>query len=137
MPQDGLLRKIDAVTVPVPDLDRGLLFYRDALGHDLLWRDDSRGQAGLRMPDSDTEIVLTLREGYEPDWLVESAAEAAQVVVQAGGRIVSGPFDIPVGSVVVVADPFGNVLVLVDLSKGRYTTDADGDVTRVPASARR
>jgi predicted enzyme related to lactoylglutathione lyase len=68
---------------------------------------------------------------------VESAAEAARVVVRAGGRIVSGPFDIPVGSVVVVADPFGNVLVLVDLSKGRYTTDADGGVTGASASARR
>jgi predicted enzyme related to lactoylglutathione lyase len=137
MPEDGLLRRIDAVTVPVPGLDQGLLFYRDALGHDLLWRDDSRGQAGLRMPDTDAEIVLTVREGYEPDWLVESAAEAARVVVRAGGRIVSGPFDIPVGSVVVVADPFGNVLVLVDLSKGRYTTDADGGVTGASASARR
>jgi predicted enzyme related to lactoylglutathione lyase len=131
MTEDALLRKIDAVTVPVPDLDRGLRFYRDALGHDLLWRDDARGQAGLGMPESDTEIVLSLREGYEPDWLVRSVTEAAEAVVRAGGRIVSGPFDIPVGSVVVVADPFGNVLVLVDLSKGRYTTDAAGDVIGV------
>jgi predicted enzyme related to lactoylglutathione lyase len=137
VPDDGLLRKIDAVTLPVPDLDQGLRFYRDALGHELLWRDDSRGQAGLRLPESDAEIVLSLREGYEPDWLVASAAEAAQVVVQAGGRIVSGPFEIPVGSVVVVADPFGNVLVLVDLSKGRYTTDAGGNVTGIRAGARR
>jgi predicted enzyme related to lactoylglutathione lyase len=131
MPEDGLLRKIDAVTVPVPDLDQGLVFYRDALGHDLLWRDDARGQAGLRMPETDAEIVLTLRQDYEPDWLVESAITAAQVVVDAGGRVVSGPLDIPVGSLVVVADPFGNVLVLVDLSKGRYTTDAAGGVTGV------
>ena len=131
MPETALLRRIDAVTVPVPDLDQGLRFYRDALGHDLLWRDDSRGQAGLRMPDTETEIVLALEQRYEPDWLVRSAAEAAEVVVRAGGRIVSGPVDIPVGSVVVVADPFGNVLVLVDLSKGRYTTDAAGDVTGI------
>jgi predicted enzyme related to lactoylglutathione lyase len=137
MPEDAFLRGIDAVTVPVPDLDQGLRFYRDALGHDMLWRNDTRGQAGLRMPETDAEIVLTLREGYEPDWLVASAAEAAKAFVDAGGRIVSGPFDIPVGSVVVVADPFGNVLVLVDLSKGRYTTDADGDVTGVRPSARR
>ena len=137
MPDDGLLRRIDAVTVPVPDLDQGLAFYRDALGHDLIWRDDSRGQAGLRLPDSDTEIVLTLEQAYEPDWLVTSAAEAAQVVVQAGGRIVTGPVDIPVGALVVVADPFGNVLVLVDLAKGRYATDADGTVTGVRPSAQR
>jgi len=119
----------------VPDLDQGLRFYRDALGHDLVWRDDDRGQAGLRMPETNTEIVLTLREGYEPNWLVTSAAEAAQAVVDAGGRIVNGPFDIPVGVVVVVADPFGNVLVLVDLSKGRYLTDAGGNVTGVRESA--
>jgi hypothetical protein len=69
---------------------------------------------------------------------VTSAAEAAEVVVRAGGRIVSGPTDIPVGSLVVVADPFGNVLVLVDLAKGRYATDEAGDVTGVrPSELRR
>ncbi|MGI8795523.1 MAG: hypothetical protein ACR2IR_02865 [Acidimicrobiia bacterium] len=40
-------------------------------------------------------------------------------------------FDIPVGRVAVVADPFDNVLVLVDLSKGTYETDDQGDVTSV------
>ena len=47
------------------------------------------------------------------------------------------PFDIPVGRAVVVADAFGNVLLLLDLSKGRYTTDETGSVTGVvndPAS---
>jgi hypothetical protein len=37
--------------------------------------------------------------------------------------VVTGPFDIPVGRVAVVADPFGNVLVRVGLPKGRYVTD--------------
>ena len=41
------------------------------------------------------------------------------------------PFDIPVGRVAVVADPFGNTLVLLDLSKGHYVTDATGNVTGV------
>jgi len=31
----------------------------------------------------------------------------------------------------VVADPFGNVLVLLDLSKGHYITDTTGNVTGV------
>jgi catechol 2,3-dioxygenase-like lactoylglutathione lyase family enzyme len=35
------------------------------------------------------------------------------------------------GQVGVVADPFGNRLTLLDLSKGRYLTDADGIVTGV------
>jgi hypothetical protein len=36
-----------------------------------------------------------------------------------------------VGRIAVVADAFDNVLVLVDLSKGRYRTDDEGNVTEV------
>src|SRR5215471_1340317 len=96
-----LLRKIDAVTIPVPDLDTGLGFYRDRLGHEMRWRNDATGQAGLGLPGSDSEIVLATREKYEPDWLVSSADEAAEVIVAAGGRIVAGPEEIPVGKLVV------------------------------------
>jgi NADPH2:quinone reductase len=49
----------------------------------------------------------------------------------AGGKVVEAPFDIPVGRLAVVADPFGNPLVLLDLSKGRYRTDEAGRVTGV------
>lgn len=126
-----LFQQVDAVTIPVPDLDTGLRFYRDALGHELRWRNNATGQAGLALPGSDTETVLSTRERYEPDWLVASADEAAAAVAAAGGRVVTEPFDIPVGRVAVVADPFGNTLVLLDLSKGRYVTDATGDVTAV------
>ena len=49
----------------------------------------------------------------------------------AGGTVVVEPFDIPVGRVVVVTDPFQNVLVLLELSKGRYATDDLGAVTSV------
>lgn len=129
MRTDPLLQKVDAVTVTVPDLDSGLRFYRDGLGHRLLWRHDGIGQAGLRLPGSDTEIVLATQQEYAPNWLVSSADEAARVVSSAGGRLVTGPFDIPVGRAAVVADPFGNVLVLLDLSKGIYLTDTTGRVT--------
>jgi predicted enzyme related to lactoylglutathione lyase len=124
-----LLRKVDAVTVPVPDLDSGLAFYRDKLGHSLLWRNDSLGQAGLGLPDGDTELVLTTTLDYAPNWLVSSADEAAVAITAAGGRVLTGPFDLPVGRGVVVADIFGNTLILLDLSKGLYTTDDTGLVT--------
>lgn len=86
-----LIRKVDAVTVPVPDLDDGLRFYRDALGHDVLWRNDEAGQAGLGLPDSDTEIVLTTRQRYEPDWLVTSTDEAATSSSSTSPRVVTRP----------------------------------------------
>lgn len=68
---------------------------------------------------------------YEPNWLVTSADQAAEAVEAAGGRIITHPMDIPVGRLVVVADPFGNTLVLLDLSKGHYVTDDLGHVTGV------
>lgn len=133
MSLSALLLKVDAVTVPVPDLDHGLRFYSDALGHQLRWRNDEAGQAGLSLPGSDTELVLTVAQRYEPNWLVSSAEEAAAAVRAAGGRVVAEPFDVPVGRLTVVADPFDNLLVLIDLSKGSYTTDDAGYVTGVAA----
>jgi predicted enzyme related to lactoylglutathione lyase len=126
-----LLQYVDAVTVPVPDLDRGLAFYRDVLGHQLIWRDEAAGQAGLRTPGSATEIVLTTRLSYEPDWKVASADAVAEVFAANGGRLVAGPMDIPIGRLAVVADPFGNRLVVLDSTKGTYDTDETGTVTGV------
>ena len=66
----GLLRKVDCVGIPVPDLDRGLAFYRDRLGHDLLWRSETA--AGLRLPDGDSELVLQTRDpDPEVDFMVD------------------------------------------------------------------
>ena len=101
------------------------------LGHDLLWRNDDIGQAGLRCPDSDTEIVLSTDLGSEPNWLVDSVDSAVAAIAGSGGRMLSAPRDIPVGRVAVVEDPFGNRLVLVDLDAGRYLTDESGSVTGV------
>jgi predicted enzyme related to lactoylglutathione lyase len=124
---EPLIRKVDCVRLPVDDLDAALEFYSKMLGHALKWR--SHDAAGLAMPDSDAELVLHLRlEHMEPDLLVESADEAARRFVEAGGRLVNGPFDIPVGRVAIVQDPFGNVLSLLDLSKGTLKTDAKGHV---------
>ncbi len=128
---DGLLLYVDAVTVPVPDLDSGIAFYGDVLGHELIWRNEATGQAGLRTPRSNTEVVLTVRQGYEPDWKVASADAAAAVFAANGGQVLAGPMDIPIGRLAVVADPFGNRLVLLDSTKGTYDTDESGAVTGV------
>ncbi|MEV0788134.1 VOC family protein [Kribbella sp. NPDC050459] len=121
---NGLLRRVDAVQVPVPSLDEGIRFYVDELGHRVMWRNDAVGQAGLGLPDGDSELVLTERLSYEPNWLVDDVRTAVATFTAAGGTVLSPPEDIPVGRVAVVQDPFGNALVLVDLSKGLYTADS-------------
>ncbi len=128
---DGpLLRAVDAIQIPVPDLDEALAFYRDRLGHEVKWRDES--SAGLRLPGCETELVLeTRRSELEPNMLVDSVDDAVRRFVEAGGTTEAPPSDIPVGRVAVVRDPFGNRLVLLDLSKGRYVTDDEGNVTGV------
>ena len=124
----ALLRKVDCVRLYVPDLEAGLAFYRDRLGHALIWR--SKTAAGLRLPESEAELVLqTEEQRQEVDLLVDSADEAARQIEQAGGRVLVSPFDIQIGRCVVVEDPWGNPLVLLDASKGLLATDADGNVT--------
>ena len=125
-----LFKKVDCIRLYVPDLESGLSFYRDRLGHPLIWR---TGQAaGLRMPGSDAEIVIqTEQEGQEVDITVHSADEAAQRFAEAGGTLLVPPFDIQVGRCTVVRDPWGNQLVLLDMSRGLLATDKDGNVTGI------
>ena len=123
----ALIRKVDCVRLYVPDLEAGLSFYRDRLGHELVWRTETA--AGSRLPESEAELVLqTELQEPETDLLVDSADEAARFIVQSGGKVIVPPFDIQIGRCAVVADPWGNVLVLLDGCKGLLKTDTDGNV---------
>jgi len=122
-----LFQKIDCLALPVPDLDAGVAFYA-SLGHELKWR--APGSAAFSLPNSNAElIVMTDRPVRETDITVHSVEEAVRRFEAAGGRVVEGPFDIAIGRCAVVADPFDNLLVLLDNSKGFLATDADGNVT--------
>jgi predicted enzyme related to lactoylglutathione lyase len=114
----------------VADLEQGLAFYRDRLGHALLWRTEEA--AGLRLAEDRSEIVLhTERLPIEVDLKVESADAAAARFQEAGGEVVVQPFEIQIGRAAVVKDPWGNQLVLLDDSKGPLVTDAQGGVIGV------
>jgi lactoylglutathione lyase len=122
-----LIHKVDCVRLYVPDLEAGLAFYRDRLGHELIWR--TATAAGLRLPETDTELVIqTEEQQQEIDFLVDSADAAAGLIEQSGGKVIVPPFDIQIGRCVVVEDPWGNPLVLLDASKGFLETDANGNV---------
>ncbi|MCJ7825191.1 MAG: VOC family protein [Anaerolineales bacterium] len=124
---EPLIQKVDCVRLYVADLEPGLSFYRDQVGLEIIWRTEQA--VGLRMPDDETEIVLhTEHHRPEIDLKVASADEAAVQIEEAGGKVVVPPFDIQIGRCVVIEDPWGNELVLVDSTKGLLLTDADGYV---------
>jgi predicted enzyme related to lactoylglutathione lyase len=124
---EPLFRKVDCLRVAVPDIDAALAFYRDALGHDLVWRTTTA--AGLRTRDGDAEIVVhTDGHGTETDLTVDAVPDAVRAIVAAGGSVVAEPFEIQIGLCAVVRDPWGNTLVILDASKGLLRTDAEGYV---------
>jgi lactoylglutathione lyase len=128
-----LFRGVDCLSIPVPDVDAALAFYSAKLGHQLMWR--SRKTAGLRLPGSSTELVL--HEGDRPmetDLVVDSVPDAVARFTSAGGKILKGPFEIQIGLCAVVADPWDNVLVILDTSKGALRVDENKRVIDDPAT---
>lgn len=123
----GLFKKVDAVIVKVPDIDSGLDYYCNKLGHQLKWRQEDSAAVEL----GESELVLCTNLNAETDMLVESVVDAVALVKQSGGTVIVEPQDISVGKVAVVEDPFGNVLTLVDLAKGVYLTDESRNVIGV------
>lgn len=125
----ALFRKIDCLTLPVPDLEEGVRFYL-SLGHELKWRTPTA--AAFHLPESEAElIVMTDRPHRETDITVESVEAAIVRFTAAGGRVVNGPFDIAIGRCAVVSDPWDNLLVLLDNTKGFLVTDDERNVVGV------
>jgi predicted enzyme related to lactoylglutathione lyase len=123
-----LFRKVDCQSLPVQDLDAAIAFY-GALGHQLIWREGTHA-AGLRLPDTDAEIVLhTDNRPIETYFLVRSVPEAVERFINAGGKLQTGPIEIQVGLYAVLRDPWNSPLVILDLSKGMFMTDSEGNVT--------
>ena len=117
-----LFKRVDCLSIPVPDIDAALAFYSANLGHQLIWR--SREAAGLKLPGSNAELVLHgTGRPMETDLAVDSVPEALARFTSAGGRVLKGPFEIQIGLCAVVADPWGNVLVILDTSKGHLQVD--------------
>ena len=123
-----LLLNIDCHSLPVTDLDAAIAFYA-SLGHELIWRDASA--AGLRLPQSEAELVLHIDERpVETDFKVASVPDAVAAFVRAGGRLIHGPFEIRIGLCAVLLDPWHNPIVILDTSKGLLQVDEQKHVVR-------
>jgi len=124
---EPLFRKVDCVQLKVDNLETALSFYSSRLGHTLKWKTET--SAGLSMADADTELVIhTGSLPPETDLLVSSVPEAVKQFLEAGGKVIIGPFDILIGLCAVVEDPWANRMVILDMSKGKLKVDEQMNV---------
>lgn len=122
-----LFINIDCIRLYVPDLQEGIEYYCNNLGLNIIWRTDS--EVGLGMDDGITEVVIQNEDSeQEVDIKVDSVIEAVEQIKRAGGQIISGPFDIKIGKCAVVKDPWNNKYVILDMTKGAFITDDDGNI---------
>lgn len=125
-----IFKNIDCIELYVSDLNEGIQYYCDSMGLKLLWRNED--MVGLGMENDITEIVLqSQRKQVLVDIKVESVDESIEKIKEAGGIVEYGPFDVPIGRCAVILDKWDNKYVILDMTKGRYVTDEDGNVTGV------
>lgn len=122
----ALFKKIDCLLLKVSDLEAALNFYSTQLGHEVRWQ--TKTAIGLRLPESDAELVLSLENGPETDITVEDTKQAFIKLINAGAKSIVPPFEIQIGFCAVVEDPWGNVLTILDTSKGLLKTDTNKNV---------
>ncbi|HPF17364.1 MAG TPA: VOC family protein [Thermotogota bacterium] len=125
----SLFQNIDCIQLYIPDLEAGIDYYCNQLGLKIIWKTETA--VGLGMAEGLAEIVIqNERKEMEIDIKVNSVAEAIKEIVQAGGTILSGPFDIKIGKCAVVKDPWDNQYVILDSTKGTFITDDAGNIIR-------
>jgi predicted enzyme related to lactoylglutathione lyase len=115
-----MLRKIDCIMVRVDDIETAVAYYQEVFGLRLHWRQAL--QAGLDLPETDAEIVLHSDPSIPPEasvhYLVDDVISAVHYLAAQGCTILVEPFEITIGRCAAVADPFGNTLHLLDMTKG-------------------
>ena len=122
-----LFQNIDCLQLYVPDLEAGIDYYCNQLGLKIIWK--TKTSVGLGMAEGLAELVIqNERREMEQDIKVDSVVEAVKEIEQAGGTIISGPFDIKIGKCAVVKDPWGNQYVILDSTKGTFITDDEGNI---------
>lgn len=121
-----LFKKIDCLLLKVDNLEAGLMFYSEKLGHEILWKTSTA--AGLKLPNSEAELVISIENGPETDLKVADTQQAYEELLHAGAKSILAPFEIKIGYCAVVEDPWGNPLTILDTSKGLLKTDVQKNV---------
>jgi lactoylglutathione lyase len=116
-----MFKKIDCVMIRVDDVAAGEKFYTEVFGLVPRWRE--AGSVGMRLPETDAEIVLhnnaAIPNKVEVHYLVDDVVEAVKRYAEKGCSILVQPFDVLIGKCAVIQDPFATTICLLDLTSGR------------------
>jgi predicted enzyme related to lactoylglutathione lyase len=107
------------------DLEAARDFYRDRLGLIELWQDDSQSSIGMRFVESDAEILLhtmDLPVHVEVTYLIDNVEHTVKELKAHGTKVVREPFHITIGKCAAFEDPSGNVVSILDMTRGPRPT---------------
>ena len=122
-----MFEKVDCLRFYVENLEDGIEYYNKKLGLKIAWKMEHA--IGFLMNDDKTEIVIqNFDKRVETDTKVKSVIEAVKKIVESGGKIINGPFDIEIGKCAIIEDPWGNQMTILDTTKGLFVTDKNGNI---------
>jgi len=114
------LLKIDSIMFHVSNLHKSTEFYEDVLCLRRVWADDERKMVGLVFPESDSEIVIH-NDASMPNpsfnFLVADVEAFCLDYEKRGYEVIQGPLDVRCGKYAILADPDGNRLPIIDLTR--------------------
>lgn len=114
------LLKIDNIMHRVSDLEKSEAFYRNVLGLRKVWEDKDAKMIGLTFAQSDSEIVIHTNADipeFDYSYLVDNVETFCEEYRRAGHKLVLEPIDVRPGKYAVLADPDGNKIPIIDLTK--------------------
>jgi predicted enzyme related to lactoylglutathione lyase len=114
------LLKIDNIMFFVKDLEKASKFYENVLGLKRVWTDKKNKMIGFVFDESDSEIVIHGDpEIPNPDFsfLVENVEQFCEEYREKGYSLIREPFDVRCGKFAILADPDGNAIPIIDLTK--------------------
>lgn len=114
------LVKVDSIMFRVKDLEQAAEFYNSVLGLKRVWTDVDRGMIGFILAGSVSEIVIH-DDSSIPNpsfsFLVEDVEVFCDEYREKGYAVLTEPFEVRSGHFAILADPDGNEIPIIDLSR--------------------
>ena len=114
------LRKIDSIMMRVTDLDSSARFYEEVMGLRRAWTDRENQMIGFLFPGNNSELVIHTDPGLSSpsySFSVDDAVEFCRRFREQGYTVLMEPFEVRCGMYAVLADPDGNRINIIDLTK--------------------